>query len=106
MALAKHKTIRRSLQWVDDHPVWPDTPQLDMPVWEIVARNLFDMANSPDKSITAMNKATRAQRMILDRLTGTRRTGTNPAARHENKITFVDLTAGITGIVAEDSDGD
>jgi len=93
--LSKHKTVRQALQYVDDNPEWPDTSRLDMPVWEMVARNLFEHANNPDKSRMAMNRATRAQKMILDRLTGTRRTGTNPAVRNAQGVHLVDLTAGI-----------
>lgn len=93
--LSKHKTIRQALLYVDDYPEWPDAPRLDMPVWELVARNLFDHANNPDQSRTSMTKATRAQKIILDRLTGTRRTGTSPAVRNAQQVHLHDLTAGI-----------
>jgi hypothetical protein len=93
--LSKHKSVRQALQYVENEPEWPDTPRLDMPVWEIVARNLFDHANNPDKSRTSMNRAVRAQKIILDRLTGTRRTGTNPAVRNAQQVHLADLTAGI-----------
>ena len=87
-------TVREALQYVDRHPEWPTTPRLDMPVWELVARNLFDIANNPDSRVVgSINKSTRAQRIILDRLTGTRRVGTHPAVRNSKQIDFVDLTA-------------
>lgn len=95
MPLDRHKTIREALQYVDRNPEWPMTDRLDMNVWELVARNLFEHANNPDsRVIGSVGRATRAQRIILDRLTGMRRPGTHPAARHENKLTFTDLTAG------------
>ena len=105
--MANKKTIRQALQYVDDHPEWPTTPRLDMPVWELVARNLFDIANNPDTRVVgSVNKATRAQRIILNRLTGTRRTGTHPAVRNSSKIEFVDLTTSALLPMKEDSDGD
>jgi len=89
----RKKTIRQALQYVDDYPEWPDTARLDMPVWEFVARNLFEIANNPDTRVVgSLNKATRAQKIILDRLTGTRRSGTHPAVRNENALVFTDLT--------------
>ena len=93
--LAKHKTIRQALLYVEGKPEWPDISRLQMPVWELVARNLFDHANNPDKSRTAMNRAIRAQKIILDRLTGTRRTGTSPAVRNAQAVHMRDLTEGI-----------
>ena len=96
MPLDRHKTIREALQYVDRNPEWPSGPRTEMRVWEFVARNLFDIANNPDTRVVgSVNRATRAQKIILDRLTGTRRAGTNPAVRQENKINFVDLTVGV-----------
>lgn len=97
MALDRHKTIRQALQYVEDNPEWPpDDKRLDMPAWEMVARNLFTHANSPDTRVMgSLRRATRAQRLILDRLTGTRRAGTAPASRHANAVSFTDLTAGL-----------
>ena len=103
MPLDKHKTIREALQYVDRHPEWPAGARTDMKVWEFVARNLFDIANNPDTRVVgSVNKATRAQKIILDRLTGTRRAGTHPAVRQENKIDFVDLTIGVIAPVESD----
>jgi hypothetical protein len=106
--MGNKKTIRQALQYVDDNPEWPATPRLDMPVWELVARNLFDIANNPDSRVVgSINKSTRAQRIILDRLTGTRRVGTHPAVRNSSKIDFVDLTThSIAPMEAEDDEGD
>lgn len=94
-ALSRHKTVRQALQYVEDNPEWP-AQRLDMPVWEFVARNLFEIANNPDTRVVgSLGRATRAQRIILDRLTGTRRIGTHPAVRSNKQILFTDLTAGI-----------
>jgi len=103
--MANRKTIRQALQYVDDNPDWPDTPRLDMPVWEMVARNLFDIANNPDTRVVgSMAKSTRAQRIILDRLTGTRRVGTHPAVRNSKQLNFVDLTTHSIGAPVDESD--
>ena len=53
-----------------------------------------------DNDATALAKAPGlgkkgAQKIILDRLVGTRRPGTNPAAQKDVQINFRDLTAGI-----------
>jgi len=96
--LKKHKTIRQALQYVADHPGWPSDDfhdRIEMPVWEMVSRNLFDIANLTDTSTRAgFARSTRAQRIILDRLTGTRRTGTNPAVRRDKAVKLLDLGAG------------
>ena len=93
MPLDRHKTIRAALSYVDRHPEWPTTDRLDMPIWELVARNLFDIANHPNvKQPGSMAKATKAQKIILERLTGTRRMGTNPAVRGQKGIKLLDLT--------------
>lgn len=96
MALYRHKTVRQALRAVEASPDWPDDDiqaRFNMPVWEMVARNLFDIANHPDpKNQASMNRALRAQKIILDRLTGTRRQGTNPAVRNQSKVQMVDLT--------------
>jgi len=94
MASAKHKTIKQALDYVGENPTWPTTPPLDMPVWEIVARNLFDIANTPDvRVVGSMARATRAQKIIMNRTTGTRRAGTHPAQRASKQIEFKDLTS-------------
>ena len=95
MALDRHKTIRQALSYVDRHPEWPDISRLDMPIWELVARNLFEHANFPNPKVPgALARATRAQKIILERLTGTRRMGTNPAVRNSKNLILKDLTGG------------
>lgn len=88
------KTIREALQYVARHPE-PEVAPVDMPVWEHVARALYEIANNPNpKQRGAMARATRAQSIILDRTVGKRRAGTSPARRADTRITFLDLTAG------------
>lgn len=93
--LAKHRTIRQALKYVADHPEWPTTPRTEMPIWELVARNLFQISNHPDtRIIGSINKSTKAQAIILNRTTGTRRAGTHPAVRNASQVNLKDLTAG------------
>lgn len=87
-------SIKQALEFVARHPEPASDVMLDSPVHELVARNLFFMANNPNPKIRgAMTKANRAQRMILDRMVGTRRAGTHPATRNDAGLEFVDLTA-------------
>jgi hypothetical protein len=93
--LKKHKTVRQALRAVEDSPEWPSdniTDRMNMPVHEMVARNLFDMANMRPTSRAEMVMSTRAQKIILDRLNGTRRMGTHPAVRNSKKVEHHDLT--------------
>ena len=88
-------TVRQALQNVADHPVIATDVLLDVPVHELIARTLFDVANSPDGSVRGgLSRANKARRMLMDRLVGKRRPGTQPAAKTEDEIEFVDLTAG------------
>lgn len=92
--LKKHKSVRDALLFVEKNPGWPATPRLDMPIWEFVARNLFEISMSGDERVVgSIGRATRASRIIMDRVTGTRRTGTAPAQRADRQITFRDLGA-------------
>lgn len=92
--LVKHKGIREALQYVADHPE-PRALPIDMPVWELVSRLLFEIANTPDAKVRgSYTRATRAQKMITDRLVGTRRPGSHPASGHQKQVVFRDLTGG------------
>jgi hypothetical protein len=89
------KTVREALQYVADHPQLVGPP-IEAPAWELIAHTLFEVANSPDAKVRgSMARATKAQRMIADRLVGTRRPGTSPAVKREQQIEFADLTAGV-----------
>lgn len=88
-----HVTVEQALKLVATHPEPATDVALDVPVHELVCRVLFEIANSPDVKVRgSMSRATKAQRMIMDRMVGTRRTGTHPAARKDTNIDFVDLT--------------
>lgn len=93
--LKKFKTVRQALIYVKDNPGWPSdrvTDRFEMPAWEMMARNIYDMASLRPANRTEMNMATRAQKILLDRLGGTRRMGTNPAVRRNSRPQIVDLT--------------
>lgn len=88
------KTVREALQYVADHPEQTTLP-VETPAWELIGRTLFEVANNPDAKVRgSMARATKAQRLISDRLVGTRRPGTKPAVRKDGGIEFRDLTMG------------
>lgn len=92
MPLDRHKTVTEALEYVSRHPDWPNKDFKDIPVWEIVARNLFKFSLDADtRVIGAVARSTRAQRIIMDRLTGTRQTGTSPAVYKANSLQIKDL---------------
>lgn len=94
--MKRHKTIPEALQYVADHPEQSQPDTIDVPVWELVARTLFDIALHPDRRVRgSMARANKAQKMIMDRLVGRRRAGTHPATVKEEAIEFVDLTQGV-----------
>lgn len=89
----KSITIKDALQRVADRPEMTTDELIQVPVHELVCRNLYEIANNPDASIRgAQQRANRARKMILDRLVGKRRAGSHPATRQETSIDFVDLT--------------
>lgn len=95
MGMIKTVTIKQALQQVADYPVPLDDDALQMPVHELIARSLFDIANRPDATVRgSMTRANKARKIITDRLVGKRRAGSHPATREGITIEFVDLTAG------------
>jgi len=91
----KPVTIRQALQQVADYPVMVDDDLLTKPVYELVSRSLYDIANRPDANVRgSMARANKARKMILDRLVGKRRAGSHPATREVSQIDFIDLTGG------------
>lgn len=99
----KNVTIRQALQHVADYPQPIDDEVVQAPVYELVSRALFDIANRPDASVRgSMTRANKARRMILLRLVGKRRAGSHPATREVTQLDFVDLTGGEIGAAAED----
>jgi hypothetical protein len=91
----KNVSIRQALQYVADYPEPISDELIQMPVYELVARSLFDIANRPDASVRgSMARANKARKMILDRLAGKRRAGTKPTIKGTVEIQFRDLTGG------------
>ncbi len=89
-------TIRQALQAVADNPRMLDDELIQVPIHELVSRNLFEIANHPDSNVRGANaRANKARKLILERLVGKRRPGTGPAAKQEEQIEFVDLTSGV-----------
>ena len=87
-----HITVRQALQRVAASKISSGAP-IEAPVHELVSMALFDIANHPDpKKPGTMRRATRAQKIILDRMVGKRLPGSNPAAKKNSEINFVDLT--------------
>ena len=105
MELKKHKSILDALNYVANHPVQSAEATIDAPVWELVSRRLFFIANSPDKKVRgSMARATRAQKILLERMVGRRRAGTHPAQTSSDTLDFVDLTVGILPAAEEQAD--
>ena len=88
-------TIKDALQRVADYPQMMTDEVIQVPVHELVCRNLFEIANLPDANTRgSMARANKARKMILERLVGKRRPGSHPATRTEASIEFIDLTGG------------
>jgi hypothetical protein len=95
-ASLKAKSVQDSLQYVAEHPPVSLEPTVDIPAWEILGQTLFWIANTPDPKVRgSMGRATKAQKIIADRLTGRRRPGTHPAQVQDEQIEFADLTVGV-----------
>lgn len=93
--LKKHVTVKKAIEYVSKHPQWSQEPAGECPIWEHVTRQLFEHANNPDTRVVgSIGRATRAQKIILNRHTGTRRAGTHPAQKVDKKIHMRDLTGG------------
>ena len=91
-------TIRQALQQVADYPTMVDDDMLNKPVYELVSRTLYDIANRPDANVRgSMGRANKARKLILDRLVGRRRAGSHPATGEVTQIDFIDLTGGELG---------
>lgn len=91
----KHITVREALQLVADNPDLATDEITQLPVYELVSRSLFEIANTPDAAVRgSLARANKARKMILDRLVGKRRAGSHPATREDVPIEFVDLTSG------------
>jgi hypothetical protein len=90
-----HVSIRQALQNVANYPNPIDDDWLGKPVHELVARRLFDIANTPEANVRgSLARSNKARKMILDRLEGKRRSGTRPVSKVNVEINFIDLTGG------------
>lgn len=86
-------TIRQALQNVADYPQLMTDELIQVPVHELVARALFEIANRPDANERgSMARANKARKMIMDRMVGKRRPGSHPATKNVVSVDFVDLT--------------
>lgn len=91
--MRKAVTIRQALQHVADNPELSTDVILDLPVHELIARTLFEIANGAKADAPrTMARANTAREMIFLRLVGRRRPGTHPATAQQSSITFHDLT--------------
>ena len=96
MVMKRHRTLQEALQYVADHPEPSTDVALEMPVHELICRQLFELAMSPDAKVRgSLGRATRAQKLIMDRLIGRRRPGTHPAQAQGDDLEFDDLTQGM-----------
>lgn len=88
----KHRTVKEALDFVSKHPV-PDRVPIEMPIWELVSRQLFEAAHVVGGSAVTMKKTSTAQKIIFDRLAGKRKPGTHPAvAKGTRELKVLDLT--------------
>lgn len=86
-------TVRQALQQVADNPTLGTDDLLTVRVHELVARSLFEIANSADlRHRGSMTRANYARQMILMRMVGRRRAGSHPATNTKAQLKFVDLT--------------
>jgi hypothetical protein len=93
--MKRNVTIRQALQHVADHPVLKSDRIIDLPIHELVARTLFEIANGAQAGDRgSLHRANIARGMIFDRMVGKRRAGSHPATRREHAVEFADLTAG------------
>jgi hypothetical protein len=87
-----HRTVKEALEFVAKHPE-PSRPPIEMPIWELISRQLFEASHKVGGNALAMKRATAAQKMIFDRLAGKRRPGTHPATvKTKRELKVLDLT--------------
>lgn len=90
----KSVTIRQALQHVADNPEITTDDLLSLPAHELVARTLFEIANTASNNTRSQQRANAARNMIFNRLVGRRRTGSHPATQKELAVKLHDLTGG------------
>ena len=84
------RNIRQALQHAADNPSMDTDELVALPVSELVARTLFEIANEVSPKTKA--RANNARKLIFDRMVGRRKPGTHPARRNTVSIEFQDLT--------------
>lgn len=88
----KHRSVKEALEYVNRHPE-PELPPIEMPVWELISRQLFETAHNVGGTAVAMKRTATAQKIIFDRLAGKRKPGTHPAAaKSKRELVIRDLT--------------
>lgn len=88
----KHRTVKEALEFVAKHPE-PARPPIEMPIWELVSRQLFEASHKVGGNAVAMKRSAVAQRIIFDRLAGKRKPGTHPAtSKPKRELKVLDLT--------------
>lgn len=88
----KHRTVKEALEFVAKHPT-PSRVPIEMPVWELIARQLFEASHTVGGSAVSMKRSVAAQKIIFDRLAGKRRPGTHPATtKTKRELKVLDLT--------------
>lgn len=88
----KHRTVKEALEFVAKHPE-PSTAPIEMPIWELVSRQLFETANNIGGTAAQMRRTATAHKIIFDRLAGKRKPGTHPAAsKSKRELQIRDLT--------------
>lgn len=88
----RHRSVKEALEYVARHPE-PELPPVEMPVWELISRQLYETAHNVGGTAVAMKRTATAQKIIFDRLGGKRRPGTEPAAaKVKRELQIRDLT--------------
>lgn len=88
----KHKTVKEALEFVARHPE-PTGMPIEMPIWELVCRQVFQAATVVGGNGVTMKRSVAAQKIVFDRLAGKRKAGTHPAvAKGKRELKVLDLT--------------
>lgn len=98
MGLKSHTSIKQALEYVSRNPVLETDEIIALPAHELVARTLFEIANTahPTKR-GSLAKANHARKLIFDRMVGKRKSGSHPATKKREGLEFSDLTGGEIG---------
>lgn len=96
--MKSHTSIRQALQFVANHPEVDTDELITLPAHELVARTLFEIANTAHPAKRgSLAKANLARKLIFDRMVGRRKSGSHPATKKQDGIEFADLTSGELG---------